>query len=131
MHPGLQIAIQIFVRIQLWGIRGEKEEFNGLCVIFQPVLHHSGMMDPQIVQNQKDLPIRLLEQLLDEFDGIQAQLAQTQAPFSIMEDGVEQRLLTTEMATLFNAHVNKAAALVQETGYHRRDGELAALKETL
>ena len=68
MHPGLQIAIQIFVRIQLWGIRGEKEEFDGLCVIFQPVLHHSGMMDPQIVQNQKDLPIRLLEQLLDEFD---------------------------------------------------------------
>ena len=62
---------------------------------------------------------------------IQAQLGQTQAPFSIIEDGVEQQLSTTEMTELFKTHVNKAATLIQETGYHRRDAELAALQETL
>lgn len=62
---------------------------------------------------------------------IQAQLAQTQPPFTITEDGVEQRLSTTEMTELFKTHVSKAANLIQETGYHRRDAELAALQETL
>jgi len=35
------------------------------------------------------------------------------------------------MAELLKTHVNKAETLVQETGYHRRDGELAGLKEML
>ncbi len=53
---------------------------------------------------------------------IQAQLAQPQTPFSIIEDGVEQQLSTTEMTELFKTHVIKAAALIQETGYLRRVG---------
>ena len=67
MHHGPQIAISFFGKIQLRGIGGEKEEFDVLRVIFQPLLDHSGMMDPQIVQNQKDLPLRILDQLLEEF----------------------------------------------------------------
>ncbi len=60
---------------------------------------------------------------------IQAQLVHPQASFTIIEDGVEQQLSITKMTAMFKTHVNKAATLIQETGYHRRDGELAALKE--
>jgi len=60
---------------------------------------------------------------------IQTQLAQSQAPFTIIEDGIEQQLSATEMTELFKTHVHKAATLIQETGYHRRDAELDTLKE--
>jgi len=60
---------------------------------------------------------------------IQAQLAQPHAPFSIIEDGLEQQLSKLEMTELFKTHINKAATLIQKTGYHRRDAELAAMKE--
>lgn len=67
MHPSLQITIEIFVRVQFRGIGREKKEFDVLRIILQPCLDYSGMMDTQIVQNEKDLSLRILEQLLDEF----------------------------------------------------------------
>jgi hypothetical protein len=60
---------------------------------------------------------------------IQAQLAQPKTSYTIIKDGVKQKLSTTEMAELFKTHVDIAATLIQETGYRRRDAELAILKE--
>ncbi len=62
---------------------------------------------------------------------IQTQLEHEKEPFTIIEEAVEQQLSRTAMAQLFSTHVHQAETLIQETGYHRRDAELAALKETL
>ena len=73
------------------------------------------------------MPLHLTNYHLEAARLIQAQLAQTKAPFTIIEDGLEQQLSKTEMTGLFKTHVNQAATLIQKTGYHRRDGELAEL----
>ena len=61
---------------------------------------------------------------------IQAQLEHEYEPFTIIEDGVDQQLSTTEMTELFKTHVNEAEVLIQQTSYHRRDAELAELKQS-
>lgn len=48
--------------------------------------------------------------------------------FTIIEDGMERELTREEMDRLCDKHVAEAERLIEETGYHRRDGELEELK---
>ena len=47
--------------------------------------------------------------------------------FTIIEDGIEKNVSKKEMEKLFKEHVAKAGELIEETRYHRRDGELEEL----
>ena len=62
---------------------------------------------------------------------IKAQLAngKTKKEFTIIEEGIEKNVSKVEMDSLFNEHVSKGGKLIEETGYHRRDGELDELKK--
>jgi tetratricopeptide (TPR) repeat protein len=48
--------------------------------------------------------------------------------YQIIEDGETLSLTKEEMQARFQEHFKKAERLVQETGYHRRDGELKELR---
>jgi len=63
---------------------------------------------------------------------IKAQLAtgKTKKKFTIIEEGIEKDVSKKEMNKLFDEHVAKAGKLIEETGYHRRDQELAELKNS-
>jgi hypothetical protein len=49
------------------------------------------------------------------------------AGFEIIEDGETLRLSREEMQARFQVHFAAAEKLVNETGYHRRDGEVEEL----
>ena len=69
MDPGLEIAIQILVGIQLRRIRGEVEDLDFLLVLFEPRLDNFRVMDAQVIKNQEYLPpSRSTDQPFQEFD---------------------------------------------------------------
>ncbi len=59
---------------------------------------------------------------------VQAQLAAGGESFEVLEEGETLQLSKEEMQTRFGRHVAEAERLVEETGYHRRDGEVRSLK---
>jgi len=48
--------------------------------------------------------------------------------YQIIEDGEKLDLSKEEMKAKFREFLEKAEKLVEETGYHRRDGELEELR---
>ena len=65
---------------------------------------------------------------------IQVQLAvvgDTVTKFEMIENGETLHLKKAEMQAKFQEHFGEAERLIKETGYHRRDEELEALKKYL
>ena len=55
----------------------------------------------------------------------------THTPYTIIEEGAEIELNKAEMKERYQLFVDKAEQLINETGYHRRDDELAELKQDI
>jgi hypothetical protein len=51
--------------------------------------------------------------------------------YQIIEDGGTVSLSKQEMEAKFMENLEKVEKLVEETGYHRRDGELEELRKSL
>ena len=70
MEPDLQVTIEIFIGIQFGRVRREKEHFEPLGVAWfrEPGLDRLRMVDTQIVEDQKDLLVRPLEELVEKLN---------------------------------------------------------------
>jgi len=64
----LQIVVEIFIRVVFRRIGREIKDLDFDLVARQPILNRLGMMDAQIVDNQKDLLLRVLEEPLHEIN---------------------------------------------------------------
>jgi len=53
------------------------------------------------------------------------------SPYTIIEEGAEVELSKAEMEKRYRLFISKAEQLINETSYHRRDDELAELKQGL
>jgi len=62
-------------------------------------------------------------------DRVSKQLAKKD--YQIIEDGETLSLSKEMMQAKFQEHFKEAERLVQETGYHRRDGEVEELRITI
>jgi len=60
----------------------------------------------------------------------QVEIGNPNNQFAIIEDGLEKTVSKPEMERLFKEHVAQAGELIEQTGYHRRDGELEELRKT-
>ena len=49
-----------FIRVQFWRVTREKEHFDALHVLFQPSLNDLAVVDPQVIENQKNLSTGVL-----------------------------------------------------------------------
>jgi hypothetical protein len=68
VHARFQIGIQVFVRVQLRRIAGQVKQFNLLGMLFQPRAYPLGVMNAQVIDDQKDLLARVLAQALEKRD---------------------------------------------------------------
>jgi len=64
---------------------------------------------------------------------IKAQLSvvsgqQSAEDYQVIENGIELSLTKKQMQARFRQHFKAAERLINETGYHRRDGELEELR---
>ena len=60
IHSGLEVAVQIFVRVQFRAVAGQVEQFDALAVLFNPLSDLLGMVHTQVVDDQKHFALRLL-----------------------------------------------------------------------
>ena len=68
MNPGLEITIEVFVRVELRRIRGQKEDFDLICMLFQPGFDSMAAMNFKVIEDKKYLPAGRLYQTPHEFD---------------------------------------------------------------
>ena len=52
---GLEVAVQILVRVRFIGIRREKRLFDAVLLILQPGRHGGRLMNSQVIDDQQDL----------------------------------------------------------------------------
>jgi hypothetical protein len=57
------VTVEIFMRVQLRGIRGKVEHLDLIFMRIQPFFYRFAMMRSEVVHNQKDLPSGILGQL--------------------------------------------------------------------
>lgn len=57
----LQLAIDEFVRVQLWRVRREENELNFILVFFAPSLNELRMVYAAVVANDEQLATRFAE----------------------------------------------------------------------
>lgn len=55
MNQGLQVTIQIFVRVEFRGVGGQEEHLDVFRVLFQPAPNLVAVVHSQVVQNQEHL----------------------------------------------------------------------------
>ncbi|MCJ8270510.1 MAG: hypothetical protein MJK04_14030, partial [Psychrosphaera sp.] len=72
--------------------------------------------------------LHLTDYHLEACRNIHQQLKINGDNFVIKENGQELTPDSDEMKTRFTHHLNQAQKLIEQTGYHRRDGELAAVQ---
>lgn len=85
----LEVAVEIFVRIEFRGIQRQIKDLDLLFVFFQPGLDDLAVMDPQVIENQKNLAVRVLDQAGHEFDqhfGVHALSIQHKPHFTAIRD---------------------------------------------
>ena len=58
----LQHIVQIFIRVEVWGIRGDIKHLNGSPVFSQPFLHQFSVMNLEVVHDEEHLPPRVLHE---------------------------------------------------------------------
>ena len=68
MNAGFQVAVQVFIWIQLWRIGREIKHFDFVGMFLQPGPNDFRVMNPQIIEDQKHFPLRILEKPLHELD---------------------------------------------------------------
>ncbi|MCK5148182.1 hypothetical protein KAR48_15610 [bacterium] len=73
--------------------------------------------------------LHLTDYHLEACRTITVQISNSVSGFEIIENGETLRLTTQEMQARFKAHFKEAERLIEETGYHRRDGELGEMRE--
>ena len=56
MHPRLEVAVQVLVGIQLRGVGRQIEHLDRLSVRLEPGADHRGVVDLEVVEDQKHLP---------------------------------------------------------------------------
>ena len=68
MDPSFEISVQIFIRIQLRSIRRQIENLYFLLMVFEPFFNFFTVMGTQIIQNQKNLMVRVFNQPTHKFN---------------------------------------------------------------
>ncbi len=68
MDQGLQVAVQVLVGVEYWGIGWQEEDLDVFCVLVQPVPDLVAVMYSQVVQNQKYLAPSLSNQTCQKPD---------------------------------------------------------------
>src|SRR5699024_248654 len=89
MYSGLKVAIQILIRIELRGVSRQVEHLDLVAVLSQPAFDDLGMVNPQIIQNQKDFTVGVLDQTLHEVDqdiGVHAALEEPESNLALIGD---------------------------------------------
>ena len=54
-HGMLDVSIRHFVRVEFRAVARQVEHYNLVAVLCQPSLHRLTVVDPQVIQNQKNL----------------------------------------------------------------------------
>ena len=76
LHPRTQrmfeVGIEPFIRVEFGTVAGQVEHLDLLFVLSQPGLDGLAVMDAQVVQNQKHLLGRILDQRLHKLDELVA-----------------------------------------------------------
>jgi len=69
MHHGFQVTVEVLIRVQLRGVGWQEEYFQIAfdCLALQPAFHDLGVVYPQVIQDQKDLTGRRLDQRAQKF----------------------------------------------------------------
>jgi hypothetical protein len=65
-HFGFQVAVEVFIGIQVRAVAGQVEQFQLLRTLLDPLFHHASMMNPKIVQDQEHLPVGRANQSAQE-----------------------------------------------------------------
>ena len=68
MNSGFQITIEVLVGIEFWAIGRQPKKAHPAFRPFNPLLNRFAVMDPQIVEHQKDLAINVIEESAQKFD---------------------------------------------------------------
>ncbi len=64
MNSSFEITVQILIRIELRRIGWQVEHLDFVVVLGQPGFDDLGMVNPQIIENQKDLSLGVLDQAI-------------------------------------------------------------------
>ena len=68
IHSRFQIAVQVFIRVQFWRIAGQVKQLDLFGMLCQPCRNFLGMMNAQVVDDQKHFLARILVQALEKLD---------------------------------------------------------------
>ena len=68
VHTGLEITVEILVRVEFRGVRRQVEHFDLIVMVRQPCLEYLRMVNPQVIQDQVNLPLCALDQPLAEIN---------------------------------------------------------------
>ena len=68
MNPGLEVTVEIFIRVQLRRITRQIDDLDLVLPALQPSFDLLAVMDAQVVQHQEDLAAGVLDQPRHEPD---------------------------------------------------------------
>jgi len=88
-----QVTIQILVGVELGRVGGQVKHLDFFLVLHQPGFGYLGMVNPQIVLNQKDFSVGVLGQTLHEIDqniSVHATLEESESDFTPVGDRRDQ-----------------------------------------
>lgn len=89
-----QIPVQVFIGVELRRVRGQVEQFDLLGVLGDPLSDAVGVMHAQVVDDQKDLALRIVNQILQEDDealGIDGAFDEREAHQALVGDRRDHR----------------------------------------
>jgi len=89
VNTGFEITVEIRVWVEFRGIRWQVEHFDLIVMFRQPGLEYPCMVNPQVVQDQVDLPLCALDQPLAEIHQqirIHAALEDVEAHLALIVD---------------------------------------------
>lgn len=88
----------------------------------------AGLDEAREIAEYGSIKLHLTDYFLEAARVIEKQLAVSNEPYAILENGEQKELSKAEMVEKFSAFFKKAERLVDECGYHRRDGEVEELR---
>ena len=87
MHSYFQITIEVFIRIQLRRVGWQKENFDLLFMLFQPIANNITVMDGKVVKNQENFAVTIPYEPFHKFNqgvGIHLVLVDHESNFSLV-----------------------------------------------
>lgn len=68
MNPRLEIVVEIFVGVEVRGIRRQVKQLDLVGVLIYPFAHEMAVMHSEVIQDQINLAIAIADQALEETD---------------------------------------------------------------